>query len=148
MVNNPNTLKYRYLYEKKINKYNRAIKFNDGFSKECLFFIPPLHPVLQLSSAGEFWHIRTLVGKDSSIININSFASIFHDGDHLIYFPTFLRSLLKTYTLQILYNKFIGARIDNFNKVDISKYVDNERELFNKYMLYKKKYLELKNKAL
>jgi hypothetical protein len=150
MVRNDNTLKYRYLYEKKINKFNRAIKFSDGYPTECLFFIPPLHPMLQLSSAGEFWHIRTLVGEDSSIININTFASIFIEEENLMYFPTFLRSSLNTYALQILYNKFIDARIDNFylNKVDITKYVDNERELFNKYMLYKKKYLALKNKAL
>ena len=150
MVRNDNTLKYRYLYEKKINKYNRAIKFSDGYPKECLFFIPPLHPMLQLSSSGEFWHIRTLVGEDSSIININKFASIFHDGDNLMYFPTFLRSSLDTYTLETLYNEFIDGSNNYFylNKVDITKYVENERELFNKYLLYKKKYLALKNKAL
>ncbi len=145
MINNPDTIKYRYLYEKKINKFRRSLIFDDKFDKEYLFFIPPLHPILQLSSSGEFWHIRTLVGKDSSINGINSFAGIFNNTDNFKYFPDFLRSGLDTYIIALLYKKFIKARVNNFNKVDISKYIENERELFMKYLKYKNKYLQLKN---
>ncbi len=140
MTNNPDTLKYRYLYEKRLNRFNRQ----HIFDTEYLFFIPPLHPILQLSSSGEFWHIRTLVGKDSSIHGIKSFANIFDDYNNYKYFPTFLRSLLDTYIIAILYKKFIKARLNNFNKVDISKYINEERELFIKYLSYKQKYLTLK----
>jgi hypothetical protein len=142
MINEPNTFKYRYLYERKINKHNRSIKFSNNIATEQLFFIPPLHPHIQLSSNGEFWHIRTLVGKDSSIININSFASIFNFEENLEYFPTFLRSSLDTYALSSLYKKFISN-----NKVDIHKYIEG-REFFNKYLKYKHKYVMLKNKVL
>jgi hypothetical protein len=144
MINNPDTVKYRYLYEKKVNTFNRALNFEDKLDKEYLFFIPPLHPILQLSSSGEFWHIRTLVGKDSSINGIKSFANIFNNSDNYKYFPTFLRSQLDTYIIALLYKKFIKARVNNFNKVDISKYIENEIELFIKYLKYKNKYLALK----
>jgi hypothetical protein len=142
MINEPDTFKYRYLYERKINKHNRRIKFSDDLATEQLFFIPPLHPHIQLSSNGEFWHIRTLVGKDSSIININSFASIFNFEENLEYFPIFLRSSLDTYDLSSFYKNFIST-----NKVDIHEYIEG-REFFNKYLKYKHKYVMLKNKVL
>ena len=52
-------------------KFNDKIKFNikkfflhDSSSENSLFFIPPIHPYVQVYSRGELFHSRTKIGSD------------------------------------------------------------------------------------
>lgn len=53
------------------SKFNDKIKFNikkfflhDSSSENSLFFIPPIHPYVQVYSRGELFHSRTKIGSD------------------------------------------------------------------------------------
>jgi hypothetical protein len=56
---------------KKYHKDNKKIKYtikkfylDDSSNEFSLFFIPPIHPFLQLYCIGEFWHPRTKIGNN------------------------------------------------------------------------------------
>jgi hypothetical protein len=63
--------KYKHYYS--MRKFN----YNDNSEVSNMFFIPPLHPFLQLSSRGEFWHARSKIFIGSQIKGLGEFAGIF-----------------------------------------------------------------------
>jgi len=77
----------------------RKFKYGDDSDVSNLFFIPPLHPYLQLSSYGEFWHARSKIFIGSQIQWLSTFAGIFANTTGRVgyseNFPDYLVSHLK-----------------------------------------------------
>ena len=48
----------------KIKLSIKKFLFDDGSAENSLFFIPPIHPYVQLYSTGELFHPRTKIGSD------------------------------------------------------------------------------------
>ncbi len=109
------------------NKIKYIIKkfyLNDSSNEFSLFFIPPIHPFLQLYCDGELWHPRTKIGNDySKIGGILCKTDTIAKCDYLISDKSIqeLESLFKQYKS--------SGQISVWQK---------------KYLKYKKKYLELK----
>jgi hypothetical protein len=84
---------YKHYY--KIRKFN----YGDDSDESNLFFIPPLHPYLQLSSYGEFWHTRSKIFVGSQIQRLGKFDGIFDETKGMVgysdKFPNYLVSHLK-----------------------------------------------------
>ena len=84
---------YKHYYN--IHKFN----YGDDSDESNLFFIPPLHPYLQLSSYGEFWHARSKIFVGSQIQWLGTFAGIFAETKGMVgyseNFPDYLVSHLK-----------------------------------------------------
>ena len=84
---------YKHYY--KIHNFN----YGDDSDESNLFFIPPLHPYLQLSSYGEFWHARSKIFVGSQIQWLGTFAGIFAETKGMVgyseNFPDYLVSHLK-----------------------------------------------------
>ena len=111
-----------------INKH-----FFDDSDEAKVFFIPPIHPMLLLYGIGEYWHARTKIYKISEEQRNEPVSGIYGiDGENLV--PTFLISDLDKDTLE---EKFKRLMLDNYEIVD--KY-------YKKYLKYKQKYLNLKDK--
>jgi hypothetical protein len=109
-----------------INKH-----FLDDSEEAKVFFIPPVHPMLLLYGAGEFWHARTKLFKISDEQRKIGAHGIAHTTpENLI--PTFIISDLDRDTLEEKFHKLI-----NYKSEIIDKY-------YQKYLKYKAKYLQLK----
>jgi hypothetical protein len=114
------------------NLYNNKIKYtikkfylHDWSDEDSLFFIPPIHPFLQLYCKGELWHPRTKIGiNHGKIYKINGLACPMKERDYLSSFKTIeeLEELFQQYKS--------SGQISVWQK---------------KYLKYKNKYLELKN---
>ena len=123
-----------YNFKEKNNKIKYTIKkfyFNNSSNEFSLFFIPPIHPFLQLYCAGELWHPRTKIG-----YNINKFSFYSIQGFACREFKDFVENcdyLLSNKTfeeLETLYQQY-----KSIGQISVWK---------KKYLKYKNKYLELK----
>jgi hypothetical protein len=151
-------------------KDNNRIKYNikkfhlDDLSDEfSLFFIPPIHPFLQLYCVGELWHPRTKIGK-----NLFNYENIRVRGlncdrykfiqkcDYLISNKTFqeIEELYQKYKSTKQINQFGGQEVNELlDKLKEEEYIEKEEikkngGIFNKTSLYKLKYLKYKIKYL
>jgi hypothetical protein len=66
--------------------------YGDDSINDKLFFIPPLYPLMQLNSIGEFWHARSKIFKNSKIKSVKSFGLLSYKNENK--FPNFLSSKL------------------------------------------------------
>lgn len=111
---------YKHYY--KIRKFN----YGDDSDESNLFFIPPLHPYLQLSSYGEFWHARSKIFVGSQIQWLGTFAGIFAETKGRVgysdNFPNYLVSHLKLKR---------NASIDSDDVTQLAK--ANKINIMNKY---------------
>ena len=126
-------------YEFKIinNKIKYIIKKHmiyDLSDESSLFFLPPLHPFIQLYCKGELWHPRTKIGNDSPNIKIKQplgntalmcLFEFIKDCDYLISNKTIAE-------LELIYKSYISN--------------DQIKFWLKKYLKYKNKYLKYKNK--
>ena len=120
------------------NKIKYTIKKFHIFNKSneySLFFIPPIHPFLQLYCEGELWHPRTKIGYDYfdslSIFNVRN-KNIIGIGctDDFIRDSDYLKSDKTVSELECLYQQYKSTgQISVWQK---------------KYLKYKNKYLGLK----
>jgi hypothetical protein len=123
---------------KRYDKDNKKIKYtikkfnlDDSSNEFSLFFIPPIHPFLQLYCKGEFWHPRTKIG-NNFCLNIDK-ISIFGIYAHSDFFE-FIKNcdyLISNKTVEELEEIYQTYRCTN--KITFWK---------KKYLKYKKKYLE------
>ena len=136
------TLNYIARSTYNFKEYNNKIKytinkfyFNNSSNEYSLFFIPPIHPFLQLYCAGELWHPRTKIGnniKKFSFYQISGFVcpefkDFVENCDYLLSNKTFEE-------LETLYQQYKSTgQISVWQK---------------KYFKYKNKYLELKEYLL
>ena len=122
-----NKIKYTI---KKFNIFNKSNEYS-------LFFIPPIHPFLQLYCEGELWHPRTKIGYDYfeslSIFDERSYTIIgIGCRNNFIRDSNYLKSDKTVEELETLYQQYKSTgQISIWQK---------------KYLKYKNKYLELKNK--
>jgi hypothetical protein len=111
---------YKHYY--KIRRFN----YGDDSDESNLFFIPPLHPYLQLSSYGEFWHARSKIFVGSQIQWLGTFAGIFAETKGMVgyseNFPDYLVSHLKLKR---------NASIDPDNVTQLAK--ANKINIMNKF---------------
>ena len=118
------------------NDWNDKIKYiikkfhiNDSSNEYSLFFIPPIHPFLQLYSNGELWHPRTKIGWDYEELETVKIHGLYDDLD-LIRNCDYLISDKSIQELECLYQQYKSTeQISIWQK---------------KYLKYKNKYLELK----
>jgi len=116
----------RYILDTNICNYY-VLKKSDV---EEILFIPPLHPLLQLLLAGEFFHVRTFIPKDYGNRDIKGFAREHNP-------PKYFITEYNTEKLDELFKEKIKGKEINFEKqVTINEH---------KYLKYKHKYLKLKN---
>ena len=126
-----------YYYEKNNNKFYYIIDkhfYNDKSIESQLYWIPPIHPVLLISIYGEVWHARTKIStqlKKTPLSNVKGIHS--YEGSNLDIIPDYL---ISDYTCNDM-NKFYSE----YRNRDI---IINKE--FRKYLKYKNKYIELKNK--
>jgi hypothetical protein len=112
---------------KKIKYIIKKFHYNDSSAEFSLLFIPPIHPFMQLYCQGELWHPRTKFGIEIDSSNI-SFSGILCELKNIDY----LQTNISHQELARLYNKLvIEKKISTWER---------------KYLKYKNKYLELKQK--
>jgi hypothetical protein len=112
---------------KKIKYIIKKFHYNDLSDEFSLLFIPPIHPFMQLYCEGELWHPRTKFGIeiDSSDISRSGIICQTQNIDYL-------KSTKSHQDLLKLYEKLVSE-----NRI---------RTWERKYLKYKNKYLELKQK--
>jgi len=108
--------------------------FGNPSPENSLFFIPPIPPYLQLYCKGELWHPRTKIGSNSPNMKYTKLRRVkglfcFHIDFKVDY--TYLESDKTMQQLEHIYQSYKGYT-----------YIKTWR----KYIKYKTKYLELKNK--
>jgi hypothetical protein len=119
---------YKHYY--KLRKFN----YGDDSDESNLFFIPPLHPYLQLSSNGEFWHARSKIFVGSQIQWLGTFAGTFAETKGIVgyseKFPDYLVSHLKLKRSAIIDPDDV-SQLAKANKVNImnkyNKYIKAHR---------------------
>ena len=123
--------KYKHYYS--MRKFN----YNDNSDVSNMFFIPPLHPFLQLSSRGEFWHARSKIFIGSQIKGLGEFAGIFSGTEGSVGYS----NLFPDYLISNLVNKRnrrsltdgsskiseISARNKAFIKIKFNKFIKAHR---------------------
>ena len=111
------------LYNDKIKYTIKKFFLHDWSDEDSLFFIPPIHPFLQLYCKGELWHPRTKKGINGYHGKINGLACPIKYRDYLSSFKTIeeLEELFQQYKS--------SGQISVWQK---------------KYLKYKNKYFELK----
>lgn len=114
---------------KKIKYIIKKFHYNDLSDEFSLLFIPPIHPFMQLYCEGELWHPRTKFGIeiDSSDISRSGIICQTQNIDYL-------KSTKSHQDLLKLYEKLVSE-----NRI---------RTWERKYLKYKNKYLELKQKKI
>jgi hypothetical protein len=119
-------------------KDNKKIKYNvkkfhldDSSNEFSLYFIPPLHPFLQLYCNDELWHPRTKIGNNFLNFDKIMISGIFSENN--IY--EFIRNCD-----YLLSNKTVEELEDLFQ---INKGTNQISFWIKKYLKYKKKYLRL-----
>jgi len=128
----------------RIKKHN----YNDNSISGNLFFIPPLHPLIQLLSLGEYWHPRSKIFKNSEIKGIQAFNYFYDDYDSVNKFPDYLISSYEKDEMEKKYNLFMKQN----RKEVLTKEGDDNIALtlfggssyYDKYLKYKRKYIGLK----
>jgi len=134
---------YIYMAPSGDYKYKYIIKkffYHDNSIESNIYFIPPIHPFMQLFCNGEFWHARSKVGKDSIIDDISAFAGIFHKSNEA------KNNIMPDYIMSEYTVKELGSKYTDIKKTR-NEIIDRKGqiylEFFNKYMKYKTKYLNL-----
>jgi hypothetical protein len=118
------------------NKIKYTIKkfmFGDKSLEDSLFFIPPIPPYLQLYCHGELWHPRTKIGNDSPDMTAEKIhpKGLFCSGYDFNKKFTYLQSDKSMAQLEEMYQLYKkNGNVENWRK----------------YVKYKTKYLELKNR--
>ena len=112
---------------KKIKYIIKKFHYNDSSDEFSLLFIPPIHPFMQLYCEGELWHTRTKFGFEIDSSDITSSGLICKTQN-----IDYLKSTKSHQDLLILYKKLVSE-----NRISIWE---------KKYLKYKNKYLELKQK--
>ena len=125
-----NPINYR-TYNKKI-KYNIKKHFHNDLSDESeMFFIPPIHPFIQMYCSGEINHPRTKMGKN------------------LVYGPRpLLKGIIMCPKEFYIENDYLKSNktIEELQKLYLQfKEEEHITTWEKKYLKYKKKYLRLKN---
>ena len=116
------------LYNDKIKYTIKKFMFGDKSSEDSLFFIPPIPPYLQLYCDGELSHPRTKIGNDVVIKMMPRGLGCSID------FNKEYKYLQSNKTMQQL------------EEIYQSYKTNKEITTWRKYIKYKTKYLELKNK--
>jgi hypothetical protein len=144
-INDPKACSYHYM---KTGNFRHVYIFNkfwygDGGVEDNLFFIPPIHPFLQILGDGELWHARSKIYKESlishrinayKIFTVKTFGSKEFPPDS---FPDFLRSEYNQEQIKKRFKLFIAqhrAQIGH-HRVDIKKTEYNaleDEETYNK----------------
>jgi hypothetical protein len=125
----PPSISYISRYASDNNKIKYIIKkfhLNDSSDEFSLFFIPPIHPFLQLYCDGELWHPRTKRGNEVLLYKeIGGFflCDVAKKSDYLI-------SDKSIQELENIYQQYKST-----GQISVWK---------KKYLKYKNKYLELK----
>jgi hypothetical protein len=98
-------------------KHEYVIKrffYGDNTVSDNLFFIPPFHPYLQMSTSGEFWHARSKIFTGSKIDDVAQFAGSYRsitgivgDKNSPFQFPDFLTSKYNKTEIKFNFKKFI-----------------------------------------
>ena len=131
-----------WYYNKDNYKYYYIIKkhfYNDKSIESKLFWIPPIHPILLLNLSGELFHARSKIpsefknNKSISGLHLSEYSYL---PDYL-HIPDYLLSDLKCKEIHKLYLEYITQSDKRVELID---------KAFNKYLKYKTKYIELKNK--
>ena len=121
--------------------------YGDNSQENNLFFIPPLHPCLQLTSFGEFWHPRSKIFNGSEIKGIKKFARIYDDYDGKNAFPDFLKSNYDKNVMKRKFDLFIKQNrseiIEKTNNENIEAALFGGYKYFNKYQNNKYNYMNL-----
>ena len=124
-------------YDKDNKKIKYTIKkfyLDDSSNEFSLFFIPPIHPFLQIYCGGELWHPRTKIGN-----NFLNFDKILIFG---IYPTDTNYKFIKNFDY-LLSNKTVEELEEIYQTYRCTNQITFWKK---KYLKYKKKYLEyLKN---
>ena len=110
--------------------------YSQNTKEDNVFFIPPLHPYLQISGNGEFWHARSKIFNDSQRNFLNKFAG---------YFDNSVNKLPEYYLSNYKYEEYISAfnqTMKQYRNVIFHSVKPHEFEY--KYNKYKQKYNRLK----
>ena len=128
-------IKTNKLYKHKyvLNKFF----YGDNSEDDNLFFIPPLHPYLQMMSSGEFWHPRSKIYNGSTIHEISTFAGLYNEikgivGVNFDKFPDYLTSRYDRAQFDTEFKKFIveNRSIINDDEGHVSEDTENEYLVF------------------
>lgn len=123
MMGNRSEDKYKHYY--KMRKFN----YDDNSDVSNLFFIPPLHPYLQLSSYGEVWHPRSKIFIGSKIRGLGEFDGKFETTSGIVgyseNFPDYLVSHLKIKQ---------GVSIDREDVIQLTE--ANKKNIMNKFIKF------------
>jgi len=160
LPNNTFPFKYNYTMKKHI--------YGDETDESKLFFVPPIHPFLQLYCTGELWHMRTKIAKDHKDINtVGGIANGLDSPLDYLMSSVDLNSLNKIYVDFIDRNKHkiidnkLNDKINYTNKyyqdinytnkyhhdINYTNKYQKDINYTNKYHKYKQKYNLLKEKA-
>jgi hypothetical protein len=97
------TYKHKYM----LNKF----LYGDNSVEDNLFFIPPLHPYLQMMSKGELWHPRSKIYNGSNIKEISTFAGLYDNITGVVgeskRFPDYLSSNYQRDVFDTEFKRFI-----------------------------------------
>jgi hypothetical protein len=113
----------------KIKYTIKKFMFGDKSPEDLLFFIPPIPPYLQLYGDRELWHPRTKIGNDAPVMEGHP-KGLYCNGIDFSKKFTYLQSDKTMEELEKMYQLYKGGNI----------------ETWRKYIKYKTKYLELKNR--
>jgi hypothetical protein len=128
---------YRNLNSKSNNSFYLLDKYfyDDNSINDNLFFIPSLHPLIQLNSYGEFWHPRSKIFNHSKIKSIKSFGPMFYDNSNI--FPNFLSSKLEKNSMKEKFNKMKKNNRKILNKKKNNNLILYKMSLNNNINSYK-----------
>lgn len=133
--NTNNNIQTNKLYKHKyvLNKFF----YGDNSEEDNLFFIPPLHPYLQMMSIGELWHPRSKIYNGSTIKEISTFAGLYDDNKGIVgvdfdKFPDYLTSLYERSQFDTEFKNFISKNRSRMN--DDEGYVTEDTE--NEYLVF------------
>lgn len=128
-------IKTNKLYKHKyvLNKFF----YGDNSEDDNLFFVPPLHPYLQMMAFGELWHPRSKIYNGSTIKEISTFAGLYDDNKGIVgvdfdKFPDYLTSLYERSRFDTEFKKFIAKNRSRMN--DDEGYVTEDTE--NEYLVF------------
>jgi len=128
-------IKTNKLYKHKyvLNKFF----YGDNSKNDNLFFVPPLHPYLQMMSSGELWHPRSKIYNGSNIQEISTFAGLYDESKGVVgvnfdKFPDYLTSQYNQGFFDTEFKNFIAQNRSRIN--DDEGYVTEDSE--NEYLVF------------
>ena len=128
-------IKTNKLYKHKyvLNKFF----YGDNSEDDNLFFVPPLHPYLQMMAYGELWHPRSKIYNGSNIKGVSTFAGLYDYNKGIVglnfdKFPDYLTSRYDREKFDTEFKKFIAQNRSRIN--DDEGYVTEDSE--NEYLVF------------